>query len=272
MRISPRFRTVSFTAACAVFLSSLPGCTSVPVTGRKSLNIVSEQEVTEMSLREFADMKKQNRISRDAAKIARLQTVGDRIADVVFWDLPNAQWEFVVFESPGEVNAFAMAGGKVGVFSGAFDVAATDDELAVIIAHEIAHVTAKHVHEMLSQEMLISAGGTGLAVVAGYGYGSLTQSAVSALYRRGSGMLGLGFNRAKESEADHIGLIYMAQAGYNPRAAITLWEKIDQLTAGQSVPLEWLSTHPSHEDRMSRLYEWMSQAEAIYKNTQANEK
>ncbi|HEX9782432.1 MAG TPA: M48 family metallopeptidase [Opitutaceae bacterium] len=243
----------------------LSGCTSVPVTGRKALHVVSDEDVTRLSVDEFKNMKKSRRISRDPAKKARLEAVGSRIADVVFWDMPNADWEFVVFDSPGEVNAFAMAGGKVGVFSGAFDVATTDDELAVIIAHEIAHVTAKHVHEMLSQQAVLQGGGIGLAVATGYG--TLTQVAVSTLYRLGSGMVGLSFNRGKESEADHIGLIYMARAGYNPRAAIDLWEKIDQLSSGKSVPPEWLSSHPSHEDRLLRLYGWMNEAEEVYQKT-----
>ncbi len=143
-------------------------------------------------------------------------------------------------------------------------MATTDDELAVIIAHEIAHVTARHVHEMLSQQMLLQSGGFGLSVVTGIGYGALTEAAVSTLYRMGSGMIGLSFNRDKESEADHIGLIYMARAGYNPRAAITLWEKIDRLSSGKSAPPEWLSSHPSHEDRLLRLYGWMREAEAVY--------
>ncbi|MGH8019597.1 MAG: M48 family metallopeptidase [Opitutaceae bacterium] len=262
-------RHLPFGLCALVLCGLLAGCTSVPVTGRKALNMVSDEELVKTSAAEFEDMKKTLRISRDPAFKARLEEVGSRIADVVFWDMPNADWEFVVFESPGEVNAFAMAGGKVGVFSGAFDVAATDDELAVIIAHEIAHVTAKHVHEMLSQQMLIQGGGIGLSVATGIGYGALTEAAVSSLYRMGSGMIGLSFNRDKESEADHIGLIYMARAGYNPRAATGLWEKIDQLSSGKSVPPEWLSSHPSHEDRLLHLYGWMREAEAIYMKAKA---
>jgi predicted Zn-dependent protease len=248
-------------ALCALFV----GCTTVPVTGRKALNTVSDEAVVQMSKQEFEAIKQRSRVSRDPAKIARVERVAQRIADVVFWDMPNADWEFVVFESPGEVNAFAMAGGKVGVFSGALDVATTDDELAVILAHEIAHVTARHVHELLSQQMLVEGGGIGLAVATGYG--SLTQAAVSTLYSLGSGMIGLNFNRAKESEADYIGLIYMARAGFDPRAAISLWEKIDRLGSGKSVPPEWLSTHPSHEDRLLKLYGWMAEAEEIYRKS-----
>ncbi len=250
-----------------LFLGS--GCRTVPVTGRSALNTVSDKDVVRLSAAEFADMRKRNRVSTDPAKIARLQRVGERIAEVVFWDVPDADWEFVVFEAPGQVNAFAMAGGKVGVFSGCFDLATTDDELAVIIAHEIAHVTARHVHELLSQQMVRDAGGVGLSVVTGAALGGLSQAAVGAVYQMSSGVVGLSFNRAKESEADYIGLIYMARAGYDPRSAISLWEKVNNLSSGRSVPPEWLSTHPSHQDRMLRLYGWMPEAEAIYDRTRA---
>lgn len=248
----------------------LAGCSTVPVTGRASLDMVEDSDVTAKSKEAFAQMKASQRISTDRAKIERLQEVGERIAETVFWDVPDAEWEFVVFHSPGEVNAFAMAGGKVGVYSGAFDMATTDDQLAVIVAHEIAHVTAKHVHEKLSQDMLVQAGGIA-ASVATAGYGSLTSTAISSVYTLGSGVIGLSFDRGKEREADHIGLIYMARSGYNPRAAIELWEKMDQVKSGQKVPPEWMSTHPSHQDRMARLYEWMPEAEAVYQRTLAKQ-
>jgi predicted Zn-dependent protease len=132
----------------------------------------------------------------------------------------------------------------------------------VVIAHEIAHVSAKHVHERLSRAMMVQAGGVGLMVATGGA--SLTSMAVLGVYQMGSGMIGLSFDRKKESEADYIGLIYMAKAGYNPRAAISLWERMDDQTVGKSVPPEWLSTHPSHENRVLALYGWMAEAEAIY--------
>jgi len=252
----------------AALLVGGTGCSTAPVTGRPIFDLVDDADVTAKSKQAFAQMKASHRLSTDRAKIERLQRVGERLAEVVFWDVPDAEWEFVVFEAPGEVNAFAMAGGKVGVYSGTFDVATTDAELAVIIAHEIAHVTARHVHEKLSEGMVVEAGGVALGV-ASAGYGALTSAAVTSLYSMSSGVLGLSFDRSKEREADRIGLIYMARAGYAPRAAIDLWEKIDQLGSGRSAPPEWLSTHPSHADRMARLYEWLPRAEEVYRRTLA---
>jgi predicted Zn-dependent protease len=153
-----------------------------------------------------------------------------------------------------------MPGGKIGVFSGVFSVATTDDQLAVVLAHEIAHVTAKHVHERLSQQMIVSSGGTGLGIMTG----GLTGLAVTQAYAIGATVVGLGWDRSKETEADRIGLIYMARAGYNPRAAIELWEKMDDATMGKEAPPEWRSSHPSSENRLARLYGWMEEAEAEY--------
>jgi len=245
------------------------GCSSAPITGSKSLDLVSDAEVTKMSVAAFEEIKRQQKPSLDPDQNEMLQRVGNRIAEVVFWDISGAQWEFVVFSSPGQVNAFAMAGGKVGVYSGAFEVAATDDELAVIVAHEISHVVAQHVNQKLSEQMLMQVGGGLLAVTTGGG--SLTYQAVMMAYGFGSEYVGLGFDRNKEREADTMGLIYMAKAGYNPRAAITLWEKIDDLkSGGVAPPPNWMSTHPSHVDRMIRFRETMPAAEEIYEKAKAS--
>src|ERR1051325_10159236 len=130
------------------------GCYEVPVTGRHAMNLVDDKEVTKMSIGMFDDMKRRYKVSRDKDRNEQLQRVGNRISKVVFWDMPDADWEFVVFDVP-QINAFAMAGGKVGVFTGLFKIAKTDDQLASLIAHEIAHVTCKHVHEKLSRELAV---------------------------------------------------------------------------------------------------------------------
>src|SRR5688572_12188897 len=172
------------TPAILAALSGLlfAGCYQVPVTGRKAMNLVDEKEVTKMSISMFDDMKKRYRPSRDKDKIAQLARVGDRLSKVVFWDMPDADWEFVVFDVP-QINAFAMAGGKVGVFTGLFKVAKTDDQIASVIAHEIAHVTAKHVHEKLSQEMAVNTVGTvGMVGMGVSGAPSITMAALGQAY------------------------------------------------------------------------------------------
>jgi predicted Zn-dependent protease len=235
------------------------------MTGRKSLNLVDNKELTKLTAEAFAELKKNTKISTDPKMNAAVQRVCTRLTErLPFWEMPLADWEFVVFDEPKTVNALAMPGGKVGVYSGIFSVATTDDQLAVVIAHEIAHVTAKHVHERLSQQMIADTGGTGLGLMTG----GLTGLAVQQAYSFGATVTGLGFDRAKETEADHIGLIYMARAGYNPRAAIEVWEKMDQEAAGKEMPAEWQSSHPSSENRLARLYSWMEEAEAEYEKAQ----
>lgn len=253
---------IAFLAGAASLFS---GCHQVPVTGRRAVNIVNEKQVTEISAAEFGKMKASLPRSRNADHIAALNRVGERISKVVFWDMPHADWEFVVFEMPQQINAFAMAGGKVGVFSGLFKIVKNDDQLASVIAHEIAHVTAKHVHERLSQQMLVEGGSiAGSAAMIGTGVSPLAGSAILGAYDLSTGMRVLAYDRAKELEADHIGLIYMARAGYNPEEAVRVIEALEAESAGKPLPPAWLSTHPSNPERMLRLIDAMPKALEVY--------
>ncbi len=240
----------------------LAGCYEVPVTGRRAMNLVDDKEVTKMSIGMFDDMKRRYKISRDRDRIEQLQRVGNRLSKVVFWDMPDADWEFVVFDVP-QINAFAMAGGKVGVFSGLFKIARNDDQLALVIAHEIAHVTAKHVHEKLSRELAVSTVGTvgSLGGMAG-GVSGLTVSALSQVYGLTTGISGFAFDRAKEKEADYVGLMYMARAGYDPQEAIRVIEALELESANDPVQPAILSTHPSHPERILQLMDSMPKAMA----------
>lgn len=254
--------------ALAVLLFA--GCYQVPVTGRRAMNLVDDKEVTKMSIAMFDDMKKRYRPSRDQARNEQLQRVGDRISKVVFWDMPDADWEFVVFDQP-QINAFAMAGGKVGVFTGLFKIAKTDDELASVIAHEIAHVTAKHVHEKLSRELAVDTVGTvgSIGGLAG-GASGLTVSALSQVYGLTTGISGFAFDRAKEKEADYIGLMYMARAGYDPQAAVRVIESLEAASANDPVQPAFLSTHPTHPERIIQLMDAMPKALAEREKGAAN--
>ena len=232
---------------------SLAGCYNVPVTGRHSLSLVDPQEVARLSVQAFEDMKKQHPISKDPVLTAQLQRVGERISKVVFWDMPNADWEFVVFDVPDEINAFAMSGGKVGVFSGLFKVAKNDDQLAAVISHEIAHVTARHVDERLSKEMMANtAGNVGGMVMAGT-MGLVGTDLVLSAYGIGADARSLAFGRQQELEADHIGLVYMAKAGYDPREALKVLDNLIEVTAGEPEPPEFESTHPTNPDRLRAI-------------------
>ena len=237
------------------------GCYEVPVTGRSAISMVSDKEVAKQSMAAFGEMKKKYPRSRNKEMQARVQRVGERLAKVVFWDVPDADWEFVVFEVPQQINAFAMAGGKVGVFSGLFKIIQNDDQLASVLAHEIGHVAARHVHERLSQDMAIQGGGLLVGgIMAGSGAGGLTSQAVLDAYGLSTGISAVGFDRKKEKEADHIGIMYMARAGYNPEESVKVIENLDNASAGQPVPPAWLSTHPSNPERILQLMDLMPKA------------
>jgi metalloendopeptidase OMA1, mitochondrial len=165
-----------------------------------------------------------------------------------------------VFENP-QINAFAMAGGKVGVFTGLFKIAKNDDQLASVIAHEIAHVTAKHVHEKLSRELAVQTVGT-VGMIGGLAGGAsgLTVEALSQVYGLTTGISGFAFDRAKEKEADFVGLMYMARAGYDPQEAVKVLEALEHESANDPVQPAFLSTHPSHPERIVQLMDAMPKA------------
>jgi metalloendopeptidase OMA1, mitochondrial len=230
------------------------GCYTVPETGRSTINFLPETMLSEQAAMAFDTMKQEAKVSTNPAKVQRVQRIGNRILAVA---LPGSsmpplnQWEFRVFEDDATINAFAMPGGKVAVYTGIMILANKDDELAAIIGHEIAHVAARHGNERMSQSLMIAGGG--LAV--GYAVKDqdpTTQEAVLLAYGIGA-TLGaqLPYSRLHENEADEIGLIYMARAGYDPRAAITFWEKMKTKSGGE--PPQFLSTHPNHGTRIERL-------------------
>lgn len=250
----------AFLLAATAALLATTGCYQVPVTGRRAMNLVDDKEVTKMSISMFDDMKRRYRLSRDKERIEQLQRIGERLSKVVFWDMPDADWEFVVFDVP-QINAFAMAGGKVGVFSGLYKVAKTDDQVAAVIAHEIAHVTAKHVHEKLSRELAVGAVGT-VGMIGGLagGMSGLTVDALSQVYGLTTGISGFAFDRAKEKEADYVGLMYMARAGYDPNEAVKVLEALDLESAKDPIQPAFLSTHPSNPERILQLVDAMPKA------------
>ena len=247
----------------------LTGCYSVPVTGRSGVNLVSDEAVVQMSIEQFELLKARYPQSRDATLVEMVRRVGERIARVVAEDIPDAEWEFVVFEEPAALNAFVMAGGKIGVFTGLFQVVENDDELAIVLGHEIAHLAAKHVNERISNQVVLQGLGVGLGILTG-GSAPNTASAVLDAYGIGSKLTSLGFSRRMEMEADQIGLIYAARAGYNPRVAIALWERL-AAEGLNSAPSQFLSTHPSYGTRMARLEEVMQAAITEYEISQGVE-
>jgi predicted Zn-dependent protease len=242
---------------CVLLL--LAACSTVPGTGRKQLSFIPGDQLQMAAQEQFAQMKQQVPISHDPQYNAMMQRVGIRIAAAVADEMPGAEWEFVVFDDP-QINAFAMPGGKVGVYTGLLQIVDSDDELATVMGHEIAHVVANHGGERASQQTLAQLGAQGLGIWS-QGKSETTQQITSLAYGVGVqyGAL-LPFSRLQESEADHLGLLYAARAGYDPRAAITFWQKMAEQTGAQGEPPEFLSTHPNHENRIERLRELMPEA------------
>lgn len=239
------------------------GCQSVPVTGRSQLNLMSPSEEAQLGLASFNEMKQEVPVSQDASANALVSEVGRKIAAVA--DLPNANWEFVVFDSP-EANAFCLPGGKVGVYTGILQVTKNEGGMATVIGHEVAHAVARHGAERMSEAMLMEAGGQILGVAAS-GLQPQTQALIGAAYGVGS-QVGrtLPHSRAQESEADQIGLIYMARAGYDPREAVEFWKRFAAYSeqAGSGGTPWFLRTHPLDSKRIEQLQTWMPEALRAY--------
>ena len=248
--------TVALVLLSAMFWT---GCSTVPVTGRSQLNLMSQDQEMQLGLQSFEQMKKEVPISQNAEAKALVEKVGKKVAAVSAADMPNAQWEFVVFESK-EANAFCLPGGKVGVYTGILPITQNEAGLATVIGHEVAHAVARHGGERMSQAMgleLIGAGASAATAQSKYrdyytaGYGLFSQVGVA-----------LPHSRMQESEADRIGLVYMIRAGYDPEEAVKFWERFSAYNQqqGGGEGLWFLRTHPLNEDRIKELQAWIPEA------------
>lgn len=245
-------------------------CSTVPITGRSQLNLISSGEMNAMSFQQYDEFLKQNKLSTNTEQTAMVKRVGGRIQAAVekyFADhnlsseLDGYKWEFNLVESP-EVNAWCMPGGKVVVYTGILPITRDEAGLAVVMGHEIAHAVAQHGNERMSQQMLQQLGGVALSVAL-KNEPETTRNIFGAAYGIGTevGVM-LPFSRTHESEADHLGLIFMAMAGYDPNAAIDFWTRM----AAQSGPKppEFLSTHPSDETRIADIRKELPEALKYY--------
>jgi predicted Zn-dependent protease len=257
-----RWLTLALITFSAAFWS---GCSTVPVTGRSQLNLMSPSQEMQLGLTSFNDVKKQTPISKDPAANALVQKVGKRIAAVAGPDMPNAQWEFVVFESK-EANAFCLPGGKVGVYTGILPITKDEAGLATVLGHEIAHAVARHGGERMSEAMLMQTGGEILGTSLSSADPRAQAAAVVAYGLTTKLGRELPHSRKQESEADEIGLIYMARAGYDPEAAIAFWQRFAAYNQqhGGSEGLVFLRTHPTDEKRIAQLRALMPRAKAEY--------
>jgi len=257
----------------AVILFLWYGCSSVPVTGRRQLTIVSSSEMNSMAATSYSQTLSSSKLSSNAEQTAMIKRVGDRISKAVEQymqeknmssAISDFKWEFNLIDDPNTVNAWCMPGGKVAFYTGILPICQNDAGVAVVMGHEIAHAIANHSAERMSQELVVQFGGMALSTALQQ-KSELTQQIALSVYGVGSQVAGiLPYSRLHESEADRMGLVFMAMAGYDPNEAPKFWERM-QNNSGGSAPPQFLSTHPSDSKRITDLKAAMPEAMKYYK-------
>lgn len=261
----------------SIFLSGgilLAGCSRVPITGRNQLNLIPESTMDAMAVEQYQTFLSQNKVvtsgtSSSSGELAMVQRVGSRIAGAVTEYLnqhnmgdrvANYKWEFNLVENK-EANAWCMPGGKVVVYTGILPLTKDENGLAVVLGHEISHAIARHGNERMSQALIAQ----GIQVAGGVALNKDPQAQNIFLQSFGiGGQLGmLAFSRNDESEADHLGLIFMAMAGYDPRGAIAFWQRMSA-AAKTATPPVFLSDHPSDAKRIADIQRLMPEAMKYY--------
>jgi len=246
-------------------------CSTVPLTGRQQFNMIPESQLVAMSMTNYDQFLSENKLSTDRQKIDMVKKVGDNIAKAVADYLEinglssriqGYEWEFNLVNEDVP-NAWCMPGGKVVVYSGILPYTQTEAGLAVVMGHEIAHAIARHGNERMSQALLIETGGLALSVAVD-SKPEETKGLFMMAYGVGTAVgISLPYSRSHETEADKLGLIFMAMAGYNPEEAVDFWGRMAQ--SGGQKPPEFLSTHPSDQTRIANLTTFMPEALKYYK-------
>ncbi len=268
-KLFTRFLSVVVVVIASFFLST---CSTNPVTGRKQLTLIPAGEMLSMSFSQYDQFLKENKLSSDQQSTQMVKRIGQRIQKSVEtyatekgWanQLDGYKWEFNLVEDK-QVNAWCMPGGKVVVYTGILPVTKDETGLAVVMGHEIAHAVAEHGNERMSQGLLANLGGAALQEAV-KNKPEQTQALWMTAFGLGAqfGVL-LPFSRSQESEADQMGLIFMAMAGYDPAQAVTFWERMAANKGGQAPP-EFMSTHPSDETRIADIKRLLPEALKYYK-------
>ena len=253
-------------------LTLLAACTTVPITGRRQLSLVSDNEINTLAATQYRQVIAKGPLSNSSQEVALVRRVGQRIQTAVesYFRQQNAQdqlagyrWEFNVIQDDKQVNAWCMPGGKVAVYTGILPITQDETGLAVVMAHEVAHAVAKHGSERMSQGLVQQLGGQALSAALSTNAPATQQLALQA-FGVGSQLGLLRYGRNQETEADHLGLIFMALAGYNPEGAIGFWQRMDAKSGGAAPP-EFLSTHPSNGTRIADIQRELPEARKYYK-------
>ena len=237
-------------------------CQSVPITERKQFILVPISTELELGATTYNDILSESKLSTNAKAVNRIRIIGQRIANIT--DRTDYDWQFNLIDNDEVVNAFCLPGGKVAVYTGIMKLASTNAELATVIGHEISHAIARHGAERMTQFLLLELGGMALEEAIEKKT-KKTKDLARIAYGAGTQLLYiLPYSRTHEFEADHLGLIYMAKAGYDPHAAVDFWRKMNE-EYGDREPPEFLSTHPNSEQRISHLQELLPEALEFYK-------
>lgn len=256
-----KFRIYS---AVTVMITLLTVACATSPTGRNQVLLFSEQQLAQMGGQAFASMKEELKVSNKRVQNNYVECVANaitaRVPDTVF----SGQWEVVVFDDE-QVNAFALPGGKIGVYTGLLDVAENQHQLAAVIGHEVGHVIADHGNERMSQSTLINMGSQAVGQVLAANQVPQSGPIMAAIGLGVQVGVQLPFSRTHESEADLIGLKLMAESGFNPQQSVNLWQNMAAASQGQRPP-ELLSTHPSPNTRIQDLNTNMGPALSTYKN------
>lgn len=258
-------------ALSAAFI--LASCSSVALTGRKQLLLVSDAEVLSLSQSNFQDYMKTARPSTQTTNTQMVKRVGSKIARAVEQyltengqaaEVNNFAWEFHLVQDQTP-NAFCMPGGKIVINEGILPYTQTEEGLAIVVGHEVAHAVAKHSAERLSHQMLASYGGQVLSGALG-GQSAATRALAQQVFGLGAqyGVM-LPYSRKNEYEADHLGMVFSAMAGYNPEAALSFWQRMSALSGGGSSTPAFMSTHPSDEARIRNIQKLMPEAMQYYR-------
>lgn len=262
----------------ALIVSSCGGTTgTVPITGRKQKLLVTDEQVLSLSNQQYTDYMKTAKPSTNATNTAMVKRVGQRLATAVETYLRNNgladetryySWEFNLVQE-NQINAFCMPGGKIVVYEGILPVTQTEAALAIVLGHEIAHAVAKHSAERISNDIRQQYGGQILgAVLQGAGVSTDWQQIGSAAFGLGSKIGGAAYSRSQESEADHLGLIFAAMAGYDPQVAVGFWQRMASASGGGSAGL--FSDHPADATRIKNIQGWLPEAQRYYMGGKAS--
>lgn len=261
-----RLRTLSAFAAMAL-CALIAGCASAPETGRKQLLLVSPAQEAQLGIQAFNEIKQDQAVIQGGKDADLVRQVGQRISRVA--PLPDAKWEFVLFKDDSP-NAFALPGGKVGINTGILSITKNEAGMATVMGHEVAHAVARHSAERMSQGMAVQVGGLILGAALGP-QGGATKDAAMQAYGLGAqyGVM-MPYSRTHELEADELGLLYMARAGYDPAEAIEFWKRFAAYNAKSGgKPPEFLSTHPLDARRIAQIEQMMPRARAEYERAKA---